>query len=257
MPRRLLTALLFLLSPHLLAGDLERLLPASATQPILALLQYNDQANFAVVDYARRSSEPRFLVFARSDHKLLASYRVAHGQGSDTDHDGYAEQFSDTANSHASSLGTFRTGASYLSKQPGHGLSLRLLGLSTSNRNAERRAIVLHGNIYMEEDFIRQHGVAGRSHGCLVLSGADRYQAIKALPEGSLIFAIDTRRADHAYLEPFQRWINAPSLGADNNDVFPWSTNKHHSRKQLTTAVFRKGVTPLQKHGNLAIRPKP
>lgn len=205
MPRHLLTALVLLLSPPLLADTLEQLLPAAVTQPIAAQLQHNDQAHFAVVDYARRSTTPRFLVFDRNSHQLLASYRVAHGQGSDRDHDGFAEHFSDTDSSHASSLGTFRTGDSYQSTQPGHGLSLRLTGLSASNRNAEQRAIVLHGNGYMEEDFIRQHGVAGRSHGCLVLSSEDRYQVIKALPTGSLIFAIDTRRADHGYLEPLQQ----------------------------------------------------
>ncbi len=204
MPRTL-PALLLLLSPGLWADDLAHLLPASATRQILAQLQHNPQPRFAVVDYARRSSEPRLLLFDRRSQQLLASYRVAHGQGSDTDHDGYAEHFADDDNSHASSLGTFRTGATYLSQAPGHGLSLRLLGLSASNRNAERRAIVLHGNFYMEEDFIRRHGVAGRSHGCLVLANDDRDQVIAALPSGSLIFAIDSRRATQDYLEPFAR----------------------------------------------------
>lgn len=205
--RRILPTLLLLLAvaPDLQADDLAQLLPQAATQQILAQLQHNAQPRFAVVDYARRSSEPRLMLFDRRSQQLLASYRVAHGQGSDADHDCHAEHFADDDDSHASSLGTFRTGASYLSQAPGHGLSLRLEGLSASNRNAERRAIVLHGNSYMEEDFIRRHGVAGRSHGCLVLAGADRDQVISALPSGSLIFAIDSRQTTQNYLEPLTR----------------------------------------------------
>ncbi|HSC83317.1 MAG TPA: murein L,D-transpeptidase catalytic domain family protein, partial [Pseudomonas sp.] len=200
MPTTLLILLLIALPTSLLADDLSRLLPEAATRQVLTQLQDNTQPRFAVVDYARRSSEPRLMLFDRRSHKLLASYRVAHGQGSDRDHDGYAERFSDAADSHASSLGTFRTGASYLSPTPGHGLSMRLQGLSVSNRNAEQRAIVLHGNFYMEADFIQRHGVAGRSHGCLVLANADRDKVIDALQSGSLLFAIDSRQTAQDYL---------------------------------------------------------
>lgn len=77
---------------------------------------------------------------------------------------------------------------------------MRLLGLSDSNANAERRAIVLHARDYMEEDFVRRHGVAGRSHGCLVLAEADRDQAVAALRDGALIFAVDTRRGSPSYI---------------------------------------------------------
>ncbi|MNG35102.1 hypothetical protein D3C84_1217650 [compost metagenome] len=70
---------------------------------------------------------------------------------------------------------------------------MRLIGLSPSNSNAEERAIVIHANSYMEEDFIRRHGVPGRSYGCLVLAGADRDRVIEELAGGALIFAIDQR----------------------------------------------------------------
>ena len=77
---------------------------------------------------------------------------------------------------------------------------MRLLGLSDSNANAERRAIVLHARDYMKEDFVRRHGVAGRSHGCLVLAEADRDQAISALRGAALIFVVDSRLTSHDYL---------------------------------------------------------
>ncbi|MNN98934.1 hypothetical protein D3C81_2184590 [compost metagenome] len=45
----------------------------------------------------------------------------------------------------------------------------------------------------MEDDFIRRHGVPGRSYGCLVLSNADRNQVIRQLQGGALIFAISQK----------------------------------------------------------------
>ncbi|MOA52338.1 hypothetical protein D3C78_1756230 [compost metagenome] len=67
---------------------------------------------------------------------------------------------------------------------------MRLVGLSPSNSNAEERAIVIHANAYMEDAFIRAHGVPGRSYGCLVLARADRDRVIEQLQGGALIFAI-------------------------------------------------------------------
>lgn len=180
------------------ADDLTANVPPAAIGPILALLKDNGQPNFAVIDYARHSSQPRLMIFRRNDNALISSFRVAHGKGSDIDHDGYAEHFSDKPSSLASSLGTFRTASVYQSSAPGHGL----LGLSASNRNAEQRAIVLHGNRYMESDFISSHGVAGRSHGCLVLADLDRDAAVEALQGGSLIFALDSRKTQQDYLAP-------------------------------------------------------
>lgn len=199
MLRCLLLCLLFT-SLGAQADDLDKNVPPAAVALILEQLEDNTQAHFAVIDYARHSSQPRLMIFRRSDHTLTASYRVAHGRGSDADHDGYAERFSDEPSSLASSLGTFRAGSVYQSTAPGHGLSMRLQGLSTSNRNAEARAIVLHGNHYMEHDFIRSQGVAGRSHGCLVLRHQDRDDAVRALQGGALIFALDSRKTEQAYL---------------------------------------------------------
>ncbi|MNC71024.1 hypothetical protein D3C76_1713550 [compost metagenome] len=73
---------------------------------------------------------------------------------------------------------------------------MRLIGLSPSNSNAVERAIVIHANAYMESDFIRRHGVPGRSYGCLVLASTDRDRVIQQLEGGALIFAI--RQAEQA-----------------------------------------------------------
>lgn len=196
----LATCLLALGCTGAFADDLQHLLPASAASGIREQLQDDQHQHFAVVDYARHSSQRRFLLFERDSLRLVHSYRVSHGRGSDPDHDGYADSYSDAEGSQASSLGVFRSSTVYKSEERGHGLSMRLLGLSDSNANAEQRAIVLHARDYMEEDFVRRQGVAGRSHGCLVLAGADRDQAIAALRGGALIFAVDSRRSSQGYI---------------------------------------------------------
>lgn len=198
--RQLLAICLLLSCTGISADDLQHLLPAATAQAVLTQLRDDRHPRFAVVDYARHSSQSRLLLFERRDLRLIASYRVAHGRGSDPDHDGYADSFSDVEGSRASSLGVFRAAQVYQSTEPGHGLSMRLQGLSASNANAERRAIVLHAKDYMEEDFIRRHGVAGRSHGCLVLAAADRDATIAALRGGALIFAVDSRQRSQRYL---------------------------------------------------------
>ncbi|MDH4612592.1 murein L,D-transpeptidase catalytic domain-containing protein [Pseudomonas sp. BN102] len=192
MPRTLLLILL-LISPALRAGDLELLISPPALAEILGELQRNQHPRFAVVDYGRPSTLPRFYLFDSRSHALLGSFRVAHGKGSDPDHDGQADSFSNAFGSRATSLGLFRTAQVFDSDEPGHGLSMRLAGLSLSNSNAEERAIVVHANAYMEDNFIRRHGVPGRSYGCLVLASADRDKVIEALAGGALIFAIDQR----------------------------------------------------------------
>lgn len=195
MPRVLLLILL-LISPALRADDLETLISQPSLDEILDELKSSQHPHFAVVDYGRSSTLPRFYLFDSHSHALLGSFRVAHGKGSDPDHDGKADHFSNNSGSRATSLGLFRTAQVFDSEEPGHGRSMRLAGLSPSNSNAEERAIVIHANAYMEEDFIRQHGVPGRSYGCLVLSSADRDRVIKQLEGGALIFAI--RQDDQA-----------------------------------------------------------
>lgn len=192
--RRSLALLLLLLSPvAALADDLRQWVPARELPGILERLRRDHHPHFAVVDYGQRSSEPRFLLFERRSHALLGRFRVSHGRGSDADHDGYAERFSDRPGSLASSLGVFRTAEVFQSEAPGHGLSMRLEGLSRSNHSAMARAIVVHARDYMERDFIEAHGVAGRSNGCLVLASTDRDRVIRQLQGGALIFAIGPR----------------------------------------------------------------
>src|SRR5690606_28831407 len=94
------------------------------------------------------------------------SLHVAHGKGSDKNHDAYAERFSNTSGSNASSLGAYLTAETYSGS---NGYSLRLDGLSTTNSNARRRAVVVHGASYVKDSNVKQ----GRSWGCPAVSKAN------------------------------------------------------------------------------------
>ena len=138
-----------------------------------------------VVDFSLGSSDPRFFLV-----DLIAgtvdSHRVAHGRGSDPDHSGYVERFSNQFGSEASSNGTYVTSDTYQGK---YGLSMRVQGLDWSNNNAEARAIVIHNAWYAEDDMIPLHGKLGRSEGCFAFSRASQYLVMNRLYDGRMIYA--------------------------------------------------------------------
>jgi hypothetical protein len=139
----------------------------------------------AVVDFSKPSSEPRFhLVDLMSGN--VESFRVAHGRGSDPDHSGFVERFSNDFGSYASSNGAYTTGDYYDGK---YGLSMKVRGLDWSNYNAEPRAIVIHNAWYAEDDMISIHGKLGRSEGCFAMSRENQYKVMRKLAGGRMIYA--------------------------------------------------------------------
>lgn len=137
----------------------------------------------SVLDFSKHSSKKRFHIIDMESGKVW-SIHVAHGKGSDSNHDGYAEKFSNKSGSQASSLGYYLTGSTY---QGGNGLSLRLDGLSSTNSAARGRAVVIHGAKYVREADVKQ----GRSWGCPAVAMELRTQVINMLKGGSLIYAIN------------------------------------------------------------------
>jgi hypothetical protein len=115
----------------------------------------------SIVDFTKPSSKKRLWIVDLESRKLLFHTLVAHGRGSGGL---MAENFSNTSESHQSSLGFYVTDDTYFGK---HGLSLRLQGLDKGyNTNAKARAIVVHGAEYVSQSFVNQNGYLGRSHGC-------------------------------------------------------------------------------------------
>ena len=138
-----------------------------------------------VVDFRLASHDARFHLVDLASGRA-ESFRVAHGRGSDPDHSGFVEMFSNQFGSHATSNGTYTTAETYNGK---YGLSMKVRGLDWSNSNAEARAIVIHNAWYAEPDMIAQHGKLGRSEGCFAFSRADQWRVMSRLADGRMIYA--------------------------------------------------------------------
>jgi len=139
----------------------------------------------AITDFSRPSGEPRFYLLDTASGRVTSHY-VAHGRGSDPDHSGWVERFSNAINSEASSNGGYLTGDYYPGK---YGRSLRLSGLDYSNSNAEARAIVVHSAWYAEPEVAAEHGKLGRSEGCFALSYNSLQQVLQRLGPGRFLYA--------------------------------------------------------------------
>jgi L,D-transpeptidase catalytic domain len=155
---------------------------------LAALEAHRNEVNpvhLVIVDYARRSSEPRTYVLNLNTGHVEESFRAAHGSGSDPDHDGFLDKFSDVPGSSASPEGAYLVAEPYVGK---HGKSLRLDGLDPTNANARDRAIVIHAADYAEPTFLQKWGKLGRSNGCIVFSKADLARFLTDVPQRTLIF---------------------------------------------------------------------
>jgi len=138
-----------------------------------------------IVDFSTASASPRFhLVDLMSGQ--VESHRVAHGRGSDPDHSGYVERFSNAFGSEASSSGAYVTADTYEGK---YGTSMKVKGLDYSNNNAEGRAIVIHNAWYAEDEVARDFGKLGRSEGCFAFSRASQWRVMSRLANGRMIYA--------------------------------------------------------------------
>jgi hypothetical protein len=152
-----------------------------------------DPSTLTVIDYSKPSTAKRLWVFDLRSHELLYEELVAHGQGSG---DNLATVFSNTPETHQSSIGLFETKDTYVGK---NGYSLRLEGLDAGfNDRAMERAIVIHGAPYVSKDFARAHGRLGRSWGCPALPEAVAREVIDRVKDSGLVFAY----------YPDQRWLS-------------------------------------------------
>lgn len=163
--------------------------PALYKRALGALHQHRKQIRsrdvIGVVDFAAPSRLPRFHIVDVATGRSEALL-VAHGRGSDPDHSGWLERFSNLPGSAASSSGAYLTGDSYWGT---HGASRRLVGLDPENCNAEARAIVIHGAWYVSPEMIRERGKIGRSEGCFAFAQYDLDRVLRRLGPGRMIYA--------------------------------------------------------------------
>ena len=163
--------------------------PALLQRALRAYERHRDQLSvrdyIGIADFSAPSRVPRFHLLDMANGKSR-SMLVAHGRGSDPDHSGWVERFSNLPGSAASSQGAYLTGDIYQGK---HGRSRRLVGLDPDNNNAEARAIVIHAAWYVSPDMVRQHGKLGRSEGCFAFSEGDLAAVLDSLGPGRLLYA--------------------------------------------------------------------
>lgn len=163
--------------------DPQHIVPTTPLTQALTYFKANktkikNQNYLTIIDMTQKSSKKRMYVINMKTG-AVATYLAAHGKGSDTNNDGYAEKFSNTPGSNMSSLGFYLTGVTY---QGAHGLSLRLHGLQSTNSNAYSRAIVMHGADYVNPSH------TGRSWGCPAVEMKYRSTLFPALKNSSLLY---------------------------------------------------------------------
>ncbi|WP_426484302.1 murein L,D-transpeptidase catalytic domain-containing protein [Flavobacterium sp. 2] len=124
---------------------------------------YNTKIAF-FVDMKIKSGKNRFFVYDLENNKIIDEGLVAHGCGSETGIAG-SLKFSNEPNSNATSLGLYEIRKSYTGM---FGKSYKLHGLSQTNNNALKRAVVLHSYSAVPEG--EQDYYIPRSHGCPMIS---------------------------------------------------------------------------------------
>ena len=142
----------------------------------------------AIADFSLYSGKDRFwLVDLQTG--AVEPHKVAHGNGSDPDHDGYANTFSNISGSNMTSLGFYLTAEVY---DGAHPHSMRLDGLSRdgspngmANTNARTRLIVMHEASYVDDANTSKQG---RSNGCPALDPDVNRGVVDKIRDGSLLY---------------------------------------------------------------------
>lgn len=142
--------------------------------------KFPNKRYMGIVDYTQHSGKRRFYIIDLVNGSVEQLY-VAHGTGSDKNHDGYAESFSNVSGSKQSSLGFVRGAESYYGK---YGYSMRLDGLESRNSRVRSRAVVIHGANYVQPNQSKM----GRSWGCPAVEMSRKDSVVNRLKDGALIY---------------------------------------------------------------------
>jgi hypothetical protein len=150
------------------------------------LLKRNEIQNpdiLTICDFGQASSQKRMYVIDLNSKKLLSRNYVAHGVCSGKE---FANSFSNTPESHKSSLGFYVTRSTYIGE---NGLSLRLDGFDRGyNTLASERNIVIHGASYVSDRILEKYGVMGTTYGCPAIPEELTRDLIPVLTGGSCFF---------------------------------------------------------------------
>ena len=139
----------------------------------------------AIADFGRHSASNR-LHFLDMEGGTVRSFLVTHGAGSDRNHDGWLDRYSNVEGSNATSRGAYRMRGHYVGR---YGKSMRMDGLDPTNSNALDRAIVMHPAVYATPAHAKRWGRLGRSNGCPAMATEHMAYALDRIPDGRLFFA--------------------------------------------------------------------
>lgn len=154
----------------------------------------------AVADMDLPNTTERLWVIDLQHAQVLHRSLVAHGEGSGRLR---ARRFSNMESSACTSLGFYRTGATY---DGIHGYSRRIEGLDKGqNANAFDRYVVLHAADYASPEYVRQHGHLGYSQGCPALPPEQFKNIISTLRVGSMLLVSGPGLAS--------RWLDGGAAG--------------------------------------------
>lgn len=143
----------------------------------------DDKQILSVADFTKSSTQARLWVIDLKAKKVIFNTYVAHGQGSGED---FATTFSNAEGTHASSLGFYVTGDTYIGE---HGNSLRLNGMDRGfNDAALSRGIVMHAADYVSKNNIEGQGRLGRSWGCPAVAPELAQPIINTIKGGTCLF---------------------------------------------------------------------
>ncbi len=184
---------------HAQAGNLNTQILRMALKAYMkahARLGHNKEI-LTIIDFSKPSTERRLWVIDLRTKRVLYNTWVTHGRNSGGLN---ATSFSNQPGSLKSSLGVFVTEQTYI----GHvGYAVRLRGLEPGiNDNAYRRAVVVHGAWYADQNVARKYGQLGRSFGCPAVSDKIARPLINTIKDNSVVFAY----------YPDRQWLNRSSF---------------------------------------------
>jgi hypothetical protein len=143
--------------------------PSGLRNHVNQVMQYALQNGYSteycfLIDMGISSGKNRFFVYDIKHDSIIQSGLVAHGNCNTR----FLEQpvFSNSPNCGCSSLGKYKVGTAYRGE---FGKSYRLYGLDSSNSNALKRAIVLHGFSPIPDQEIYPRALCN-SFGCPMVS---------------------------------------------------------------------------------------
>lgn len=141
--------------------------------------------SYAVTDFGVHSSSERQWIYDMGTGELEWNLHVAHGEASSSaSDDGVSDSFSNTPESHQSSLGMMRGGERYSGS---FGYSMRLDGLEEDyNDNVRSRAIVVHPWEGSRPEYVARYGEVAPTWGCPAIDDRETVDVVDFMSDGGM-----------------------------------------------------------------------